>query len=1456
MKTIFYNSALSLVLTGFLSFAFPFNILLAQSCPGLGSLSLNVVALPKPTLIAPIKICPDGSDTVSVAQNFSSYEWNTGDIGQNIAISGPGTFSVTVTNAVGCTGTASILVPLAIFPEPIISATTDTCKAQVILDAGSSFTAFSWSNGSTTKAVTVNNSSTYTVTVTNTFGCTASISQTVNVPPLLQLNLLGDTSFCTGTTTNLIALAPGAIAYLWSSGQSAASIPITTGGTYSVTATNQFGCSVSDSLKVTESGLIQPVIIGPVFICATTSTTISVANNFSAYAWSSGSDTASTMVNTSGIYTVTVTDANGCTGSSTHTLIGSASPNPVINAAPYTCNSLLFLDAGTGFASYHWSSGESGTSITIDSSGAYTITVTNAQGCSGTNSYVGNIPALPSVAITGLDSICPGSGTILSASTGFNQYTWTDGSNNSSLGVNTVGIYAVTVTDQFGCTVSNSFTVGGFSAPSPSIVGIAQICSTGNASFSVTGNFASYSWNNGETSSGIMTNIAGTYTVIVTSANGCTGTDTHSLTVATNLKPQIQESPYACNGLLSLDAGTGFSIYSWSNGQSTQSIIATNTGSYTVTVGDGNGCTGTDFAIVSIPTPPIVDILGSTLLCSGSTIDLNLNQIFSQYVWNTGAITPSISIAAGNTYTVTVTDNFGCTGTDVISVQEMLVPSPSVSILPYLCDGQLVLNTDAGFSFYNWTGPNGFIASSQQAIVTTSGGYSVVVTDANGCTGNATIVAIIPIQHNVSLSGPTLFCAGGMIDLAASSGFVDYTWNNGLVQQNITVGTAGLYTVTATDALGCTSTATITLGLFQQQTPVISGPTTVCLGNSATLSLDNTFQSIQWSSGATGTSITIIPPFTASVTVTDANGCTGSASSTVTVSNPPSPIVSALPYNCDNQIILHVDAGLLYAWVGPNGYNSNIQQPSVTNSGTYTVTVTDANGCSGTASIQVSVPATPMLSVVGFSPICPGQTADLTASGGFIAYHWSNGQSSASISVSQVNTYMVTATDNEGCTVSVSFTVEPAPQLSPTINGNTMICPGDFSIFEVPDNFAAYFWSNGASTASITVSQMGVYTVTVTDALGCSGSSTLSLGLANVPAPSIIVQAYQCNHQITLDAESGFTQYDWSNGIFTQSLLTTQSGTYTVTVTNALGCTGSATIQAVIPTNPVAQIAGASSLCEGNSTTLTATGNSLSYLWSNGIGGTTINISQAGAYTVTATDAYGCTAIETHIVSIVLPVATTANQSTCRIDEVGTQIQTFTAANGCDSVLTIVTSYEPNKPGMTLEVESQIEAIIGQQIQINVGANFPIDSVSFQSPFSLSCINCIDPIMTAIEPGFILVEAYDPDGCHALAEIRIIVSRKINIYVPTVFHPGSAENGFFNVFSGPEIKAIQNFHVFDRWGNELFSRDDMPTNDPGAGWDGSFRNQKMQPGVYVYYFEVLVADGSKIKYSGDVTLLE
>jgi len=1570
----------------------------AFGCTATTTFALNQLPSPQPTIVGQPSICAGTSTTFNTSNNFPAYSWSDGQATNAIMVSTAGIYTVTVTAANGCTGTDSQALNLIAAPAPVISQATYACDEQLTLSAGPGFSSYAWNNAISSATNTVTVSGNYEVTVTNAQGCTGTNAFFATIPTPPSVGISGDASICPGLTTTLIA-STGFSMYTWSTAAVDPDILVSTAGNYAVTVTDAFGCTATEVFSVSQLAGPTTNISGPSQICSTGSATFSVPGTFSDYSWSNGATTPTIMVNAPAIYTVTVTAANGCTGTDSQNLVVANSLQPQITELPYACNSQITLDAGIGFNTYAWNGGQNTQSITVLANGDYSVTVSDVGGCTGTAVVTAAIPTAPTVSITGNNNICAGSATTLNATAGWTAYTWSNGQVGASISVNAAGPYSVTATDAFGCTVTDNFVLTTLPQPQPAITGPAVICINSSGTLALNTTFSQYNWSTGATTASINVLSENTYSVTVTDAQGCTGTDSQLVMVATGLSPTLTQLPYACNGAQTLDAGIGFTSYAWSGGQNTPTINVTVSGNYAVTVTDATGCTGTTELAVVVPIQPQVIISGTNSFCQNSQTTLEATAGFAAYDWGNGETTSTLVTNTGGNFTVTVTDNLGCTATATLLVTANSLPQPqltgpaavcpgsvanftlgqnfaayawsdgssgnsiststagmyavtvtdqngctgsanasltifpnptaTVQEQPYMCDGQIILSASSGFTAYSWSGPNAFSNNSQAPTLTTSGTYTVTATDANGCTTTAAQAVVVPAVTQVTLSGPNQFCTGGSLNLTAAANFATYAWSNGPTQADVVITTAGAYALTATDALGCTSTAALTVSNFPSPAPLIAGPQSVCPGNSATLSVAGNFASYSWSTGASTVSITEQPPLTATVTVTDTNGCTGTTSASVTVSNQLSPNIVQLPYACNQQISL--DAGLgysSYVW-STAAVTSTIQ---VTQGGTYVVTVSNGSGCSGVASIQVNVPVASVLTVSGSSYICPGQGSLLTASSGFSAYQWSDGQFGAVISASQFTTYQVSAVDALGCTATASFVLGQNPPLVPAITTLPYACDGQVSLVADAGPFS-YIWSNGLNTQTITLVQSGNYTVTVTNSDGCSGtavaqitipvsvapqlssvptlcpgaSSTSSVtnhqnyaqflwstgattfsitgvqggqgyavtvtdlegctqtagftvALAPVPSPNVVQQPYACNNQITLNAGGGFASYAWAGpGNFnagSQQPTVSMAGLYTVTVTNNQACSGTASIQLSIPPAPSVGIAGMASFCAGDSTILTATAGFASYIWNNGSTGNSLVVSSAGVYTVTATNGAGCTATSTTTVQTGLPISTILQRKSCRLAEAGTQILPLSAANGCDSIVTIITTYDPTKPGLALDLTPVIAAQFGQEIELNITGNFQIDSVVFASPLALSCINCLQPRLTASASALILVTAFDADGCSTAGEIQLNVRRRLEIYVPNAFQPGSTTNSIFTIFSGPEIHAIHNFRIFDRWGNALFSLPDMPTNDPIVGWDGSFRGQAMQPGVYVYYFEVMLEDGSKEIYSGDISIVQ
>ncbi len=504
---------------------------------------------------------------------------------------------------------------------------------------------------------------------------------------------------------------------------------------FCITNSLQAQCTGLGSISLTIVAAPNPTINAPATLCPSATGTASVNQTFSSYLWSTTATTQSTSVPGPGTYTVTVSNAAGCTSTTSVDIAPSSGPSPNISQGAYSCNGQFTLNAGAGFSSYAWSTSANQQQITVNLGGTYTVTVTDGSGCTGTDAITVSIPSPPVVSISGDASFCAGTANVLTATAGFNQYSWSNAGNAAQTTVSTAGTYTVTATDNFGCTDTESFTVSTLPNPTPSVAN-ATLCPGNTAILTATGgSFTNYDWSGG-TNSGATTTVnqAGTYTVTVTAANGCTGTASANVSLLPAPNPVINQSVYACNGQFTLSTAAGFTSYAWSNSVTNQTqITVTQNGTYTVTVTNASGCTGTDELFVTIPTPPVVNITGDNQICTGENTVLQATAGFNTYLWSNNSGQPQITVSASGTYTVTATDAFGCSDTETFTLTVLTSPTPVISGPTQFCDGSsAVLSVPATFNDYDWSNST----SGQPTTTITQGGtYTVTVTAANGCTG-------------------------------------------------------------------------------------------------------------------------------------------------------------------------------------------------------------------------------------------------------------------------------------------------------------------------------------------------------------------------------------------------------------------------------------------------------------------------------------------------------------------------------------------------------------------------------------------------------------------------------------------------------------------------------------------------------------------------------------------------
>lgn len=550
----------------------------------------------------------------------------------------------------------------------------------------------------------------------------------------------------------------------------------------------------------------------------------------------------------------------------------------------------------------------------------------------------------------------------------------------------------------------------------------------------------SYDWSSGQPTQTFTINPtdpshAGTYTVTVTDDNGCTHTTSRIVVVnplptaaiAVSETSGVTDDGEICNGDQATLTASGGNTYAWSNGPNvaTNTVAPTTTTTYTVTITDTNGCTDTETQVITVNPLPVAAIAiaetsGNTDndgdICENDPITLTATG-GSAYEWSTTETTDAISptLAVGmHTFTVTVTDANGCTDSQIVDVEVFPEATATVVITETSGlvnnDGNLCLNdqltlTASGGTTYVWnTGASGSVLNDFPPVGMQT--YTVTVTDANGCTAStetAVEVFDLPIADiavtdmSAEFDDDGLICAGDNATLTASGG-TTYVWSDGSMSDILSVSPAvGLhtYTVTVTDANGCTDTEDIDVEVFALPMPTIaivetSGTTNndgmLCAGDDLTLTASDPdpMTTFEWQLpdgsvvAATGLNITNIDnTFNGLYTVTaDNNGCTNTATVTITVNDPPDPEIQFMgdPSNfniCEDEafnldvVTTMGTAPFTYSWTLPNNSTGSGNPYSVAaadqaiHHGVWVVTVTDANGCTGTDNIGVTVDPAP-----------------------------------------------------------------------------------------------------------------------------------------------------------------------------------------------------------------------------------------------------------------------------------------------------------------------------------------------------------------------------------------------------------------------------------------------------------------------------------------------------------------
>jgi len=518
-------------------------------------------------------------------------------------------------------------------------------------------------------------------------------------------------------------------------------------------------------------------------------------------------------------------------------------------------------------------------------------------------------------------------------------------------------------------------------------------------------------------------------------------------------------------------------------GSATTATVALSPGAtdtYTLTAANG-GCTTTSLISVSVTATPTINISGNTSICSGTTTTLTASGATS-YTWsaNAGSVTTasvSATLNSPETFSVTGTSS-GCTTTATVNISVAPTPSVFINSPTSICQGDNHTLTATGTaSTFLWSANAGSATTNTATPVTNSTDTYTVVGFSGACSDTATITVTVNSLPTVTVSGSTI-CAQQTATLTASSPTaVSYLWNTGETSATIYSGSLSStdFTVTAIDAHNCMSSTTTSLTV--NSLPIVSATSPViCTGSTGTITASGTATTFTWSTGENGASITPSPTVTTDYTVTgaDANGCTNIATTTITVNSLPVVSVSSATACAGSPATLTASGTSTYTW-STTELGASIA-PSATTTTDYTVSGSDLNGCTNSAIATLTVIALPTINISGNSTaVCAGTTTSLTASGAN-TYTWSTNATTASVAVTPTTTtdYTVTGTDNTTLctnTMVATLTVIPLPD-------NTVV--SNAGLLTAINAVATYQWINCNTHSAIATETNQTYMPTVT----------------------------------------------------------------------------------------------------------------------------------------------------------------------------------------------------------------------------------------------------------------------------------------------------------------------------------------------------------------------------------------
>jgi gliding motility-associated-like protein len=1025
-------------------------------------------------------------------------------------------------------------------------------------------------------------------------------------------------------------------------------------------------------------------------------------------------------------------------------------------------------------------------------------------------------------------TICSGNTAQLNASGGV-SYAWSPGGSLSNPGVAnpvatpaTTTLYYVTATEG-ACESIDSVLVTVVPQMDATITSGTDYCSN-DASVSFTAVNGGGSWSgNGISAGGIFDPVAagaGIHEIVYTIAGMCGDTDTLDVTVFAAPIVNLGADTSICDGTtLQLDAGAGYTNYNWNPAGSNQTYDVTTSGTYIVTVTDANTCLGTDQITVTVVTQMDATITSGTDYCSNDA-SVSFTAVDGGGSWSgngisAGGVFDPVAAGAG-IHEIVYTIAGMCGDTDTLDVTVFAAPIVNLGADTTICDGTtLQLDAGAGYTNYNWN-PAG---SNQTYDVTTSGTYIVTVTDANTCLGTDQITVTVVTQMNATITSGTDYCSNdASVSFTAVNG--GGTWSgNGITAGGVfdpVAAGAGIHEIVYTITGMCGDTDTLDVTVFAAPIVNLGADTTICDGTTLQLDAGAGYTNYNWNPAGSNQTYDVTTSGTYNVTVTDANTCLGTDQITVTVVTQMDATITSGTDYCSNDASVSftaVDGG--GTWSGNGISAGGVFDPVAAGAGVHEIIYTIPSACGDADTVNINVFAAPMVNLGADTTLCDGSSLVLDAGAGYSTYNWTPAGSNQTYTVNSSGTYQVTVIDGNNCGGSDEITISYLPQADASITTAT----AEYCSNDSPVNFTATdpggVWSGngitnpGNGTFDPSTAGAGTHSVIYTISGICGDADTVYVDVHAAPEPDLGSITQICeDSSYTLDAGSGYVSYNWSPSGNTQTMNVTTGGTYSVTVTDSNGCSGSTSITMTTEPWADATIIPSGPWCD-NDAALTLTAAENGGVWSgNGVssGGIfTPSLAGAGVHPIIYTISGPCGDTDTtEVIVNESPLLTlTVSPETC--------------AGSNDAIIELIIS----------------------------GGSLPYD-ILWNNGWTTQ-------LLENLMPGTYSVLVSDNNNCTKTAQETVIAATNdcfaAHVFLPNVFSPnGDGENDVLYV-RGEGIQELE-LIIYNRWGEKVFE-----TTNQEKGWDGTFKGIKAEAGVYSYFLRAEFSGNVTKKLNGTITLV-